>query len=131
MNNKLFILLSIIFVLTSVMIAQENAELSIDEMIICAAVEERQPMNADTVFIKTIGQLYCYTKLSGAGDTTSIAHVWYYKGDEMARIELSVKGKTWRTWSSKRILEEWTGKWKVDVVSAKGNILESKEFEIK
>ncbi|NIU01322.1 MAG: DUF2914 domain-containing protein [Nitrosopumilaceae archaeon] len=41
-----------------------------------------------------------------------------------------MKGKKWRTWSSKRIVEEWTGTWRVDVVSTAGKVLKSKEFVV-
>ena len=100
-------------------------------MVICTSVEERQPVGADTAFVKTIGQLYCFTKFSGGSDTTSVSHVWYYKGEQMAKVDLAIRGKTWRTWSSKRIVEDWDGSWKVDIVSEAGNVLKSKAFEVK
>ncbi len=131
MFKRFVIMLIVLLMSVSIITAQENTGLQVDEMVICTSLEERQPVGADTAFAKTVGQLYCYTKISGSVDTTTVSHVWYFAGEEKARVELSVKAKKWRTWSSKRIVEEWAGKWKVDVVSASGNILKSKEFVVK
>ncbi len=109
----------------------QEATLAVDDMVICTAIEDRQPVGIDTVFSNTVGQVYCFTNITGSVDTTSIYHVWYHNNVEMARVELSVKAKTWRTWSSKRIVEEWEGKWRVEVESADGEVLEIKEFIIK
>lgn len=112
--------------------AQETAAtINVDEMSICTSVEERQPVGTDTVFVKTVGQLYCFVKVSSESDTTSLYHAWIYNDKEMAKVELSVKGKTWRTWSSKRITEDWVGNWKVEVSSSTGDVLMTKEFVIK
>lgn len=111
--------------------SQDMATLKVDEMEICTAIEERQPAGADTAFLKTVGQLFCFVKVSGESDSTSISHVWFFDGKEMAKVELAVKGKTWRTWSSKRIVEDWVGSWKVEVQSSTGDVLMAKEFTIK
>jgi len=105
--------------------------IKVDEMAVCTSVEDRQPVGTDTSFVKTIGQLYCFVKITGESDSTSIFQTWIYNDKEMAKVELSVKGKTWRTWSSKRIVEDWVGNWKVEVSDAPGNILMTKEFVIK
>lgn len=105
--------------------------ITVDEMAICTSVEERQPVGTDTSFVKTVGQLYCFVKLSSESEATTIFHTWFYKGEEMAKVELSVRGKTWRTWSSKRIVEDWIGDWKVEVTSATGDVLKTVEFIVK
>jgi len=117
-------------------LAQETTQspvpaITIDEMAICASVEERQPVGTDTAFVKTVGQLYCFVKVSGESDSTSITHLWTFDGKEMAKVELAVKSKKWRTWSSKRIVEDWVGNWKVEVTSSTGDVLMTKEFVVK
>lgn len=111
--------------------SQDVVTLKVDEMTICTGIEDRQPVGMDTAFVKTVGQLFCFVKVSGESDSTSISQVWFYDGKEMAKVELSVKGKTWRTWSSKRIVEDWVGQWKVEVQSATGDVLMTKEFTVK
>lgn len=116
--------------------AQETAQeklavITVETMEVCTSVEERQPVGTDTAFVKTVGQLYCFVKLSSDSDDTSIFHTWFYNDKEMAKVELTVKGKTWRTWSSKRITEDWVGSWKVEATSATGDVLKTTEFVVK
>jgi hypothetical protein len=49
----------------------------------------------------------------------------------MARVSLRVAGPNWRTWSSKTILPEWTGEWRVDVVGPDGTVLRSVDFTVR
>jgi hypothetical protein len=127
---SLFIVLVLLFMAQN-LTAQVSATVEVEEMLFCTAVEERVPVGADTVFSDTVGTVYCFTKLSSSEDSTSIAHVWYYNDQEMARVNLNVLAKSWRTWSSKTILQEWIGKWRVDAVSEAGEVLKSKAFEVK
>jgi hypothetical protein len=121
----------VIFLLPVLAFAQGTPTIVVEDIQICTSVENRQPVGVNTSFSKDIGQLYCFTRLSSSQDTTSIFHVWYYNDKEMFRIELDVNAKTWRTWSSKRIIDTWTGEWRVDVLSSDGNVLTSKQFTIR
>jgi hypothetical protein len=129
---KLSIIALFIFwvIFTAVGFAQEAQQLKVEEMEICSAVEDRQPSGADTTFSATLEQLYCFTKIVGAEGETSISHVWYTGDEEKAKVDLTVKSENWRTWSSKKIIPEWAGNWRVDVVSADGEILASKKFTV-
>lgn len=120
-----------IFLFISIAFSQGDMNPAVDEIIICKDVQDRQPVAADSVFFSDAGSIFCYTKVSGAAADSSISHVWYYNDKEMARIKLNVKADVWRTWSSKRIVPEWTGKWHVDVESAAGKVLASKAFTVK
>jgi hypothetical protein len=111
--------------------AQQAAKLSVDEMVFCTGVQDRQPMGADTAFASSIGNVYCFVKISGGADTSSVDHTWYFNGKEMTAITLPVRSASWRTWSSKKIAPEWQGTWRVDVVSSSGEVLKSREFTIK
>lgn len=128
MKHLIIVLISI--ALFGVVRAQDMATLTVDEQTICTAIVDRMPDGADSSFASDVGKLYCFTKISGAADTTSISHVWYLNDEEKAKIELSVKGKSWRTWSSKNIDPSWIGNWKVEVVAANGDILSTKTFVI-
>ncbi|RMH43608.1 MAG: DUF2914 domain-containing protein, partial [Gammaproteobacteria bacterium] len=57
-------------------------------------------------------------------------HVWYWQDREMARVDLPVRSSNWRTWSSKRILPEWTGPWRVVVEDAAGKVVAEKVFRV-
>lgn len=131
MKAKIFLGLSIILFLPVLAFAQDSAGLTVDDIRICTSVEDRQPVGADTSFDSDVGKLFCFTKLSGDQESAVIYHVWYYNDKEMARTELSVRAKTWRTWSNKTILNTWTGNWRVDVLSSDGNVLGSMEFTVR
>ena len=124
-------LLFILFLAPMFLMAQEESTAKVTEITICTAVEDRVPVGADTTFSSTVERVFCYTKISGAAADSSVTHVWYHGDNEMARQKLNVKADNWRTWSSKRIMESWTGEWRVDVLSAAGIVLESKTFTVK
>jgi hypothetical protein len=105
-------------------------DVEVEELTFCAEVVDRTPAGADTAFANDVGQVCCFTKIVGAEDTTSVFHVWIYNDEEMAKVELPVRSNAWRTWSTKRIAEEWTGGWRVEVQTADGVILKSSEFLI-
>jgi hypothetical protein len=128
MNKSIVFLFSMVFCLTSIGHAQEKVGLAVEEAVFCTGVENREAVGVDTVFFDTVERVFCFTKVSGAEDITTIYHVWYYKDEEKARVELAVKAKSWRTWSSKRIMKGWEGIWRVDVIASDGGLLSSNEF---
>ncbi len=111
--------------------AQGTQGLTVEEMVFCAAVQDRAPSLPDTAFASTIENVWCFVRVAGAADTTSITQVWYYNDREMSRVELAVKSSNWRTWSSKMILPDMRGAWRVDVLSPAGDVLKSGTFAIK
>jgi len=130
--KKIYSLIFIIVLLLSgVLLAQNPPDIEVSSIAICTGVENRQPIGTDSVFTADTGKLYCYTKLTSQADTSEISHVWFYQDKEMAKINLLVKAKTWRTWSVKTILPAWKGNWKVDVQDANGKVISSASFRIK
>ena len=126
---KKLVLLSLgLFLVTSLCGTLQAGELAVEVMEFCPAVEDRAPVGATTQFLNPVEKIYCYTKIAGAADTVTVFHVWYYDEKEMARVELTVKSASWRTWSSKKMLQEWSDVWRVDVETEDGTVLESKEF---
>ena len=106
------------------------AAIEVGEAAIAAGISERTPVEVAESFPATIGRLYCFTRIAGAERETTVTHVWLYGGEEMARIELPVGAGDWRTWSSKRVLPDWNGAWRVDVLDAEGNVLKQLTFTI-
>lgn len=91
---------------------------------------DREPIEDGAAFSPSMGAVYYFTEVKGADTPTHITHIWYYEGREMAQIPLSVHGPRWRTWSSKQILQEWAGSWRVEAVDADGHVLSSQTFDI-
>jgi len=102
--------------------------LEVREATITTLVSERAPVDAIQTYPATVEQLYCFTRVVGAPTDTSISHVWYLNGTELARIELPVRSDNWRTWSVKTIFPGSAGEWKVDILDAEGSLLRSVAF---
>lgn len=89
---------------------------SVKQAVICEKVNDRIPWGSRDAFPSNIATLYCFTQLVEIPSQGVISHIWYYGKREMARVELTVSPPQWRTWSSKTILPNWEGNWKVDIV---------------
>ncbi len=116
MKRLLFPVISLALVLCGV--TAFGAGLKVEEGVITTRIVERSPADAVQTYPVTVGKLYCFTHLTGAEGDTDITHVWYLGDKEMGRVSLPVRSSDWRTWSSKTILPQWTGNWRVEVLDA-------------
>lgn len=105
-------------------------DLQVADLVIARAVMDRQPQEGGTSFPADVGTLYCWTRITGAEGETQVEHVWYHQDTEVARVPLRIAGSSWRTWSSKTIVPEATGSWRVDVVGPDGTVLKSESFTV-
>lgn len=104
--------------------------IAIREGVMATTIENRLPSGVGEQFPATVGMLYCFTAIGGAEADTSINHTWYYQDKEMATVALPVRSILWRTWSSKRIMPEWKGNWKVAVTAEDGMLLKTIPFTV-
>jgi hypothetical protein len=107
-----------------------HAQPSIEAASICTGVADREPVDAGTSFAVANERLYCYSKIDNITEATEIVHVWYFGETERARISLGVKPPAWRTYSSKIIQTHEIGSWRVEILDASGNLLETVKFEV-
>ncbi|MGD2186011.1 MAG: DUF2914 domain-containing protein [Desulfobacterales bacterium] len=110
--------------------AQVQDTIEVVAAAICKNVIEREAVDVANRFSNSVPRLYCFTKIVGASQPTEVVHVWSYGDVERARVSLAVDGATWRTYSSKAIQAHEIGSWRVDVLDASGNLLETINFEI-
>ena len=54
-----------VFLFFSLAFSQEATGPAVEEIVICTAIEDRQPVAPDTSFGADIGTLYCFTKITG------------------------------------------------------------------
>jgi hypothetical protein len=100
---------------------------------VCKGIEQNEPTEAGKSFVPEadgILRLCCFSEIGGAGEEATILHVWYWGDREMARVELPVRSFRWRTWSTKKILDEWQGEWRVDITDQQGFVLTSLTFSV-
>jgi len=106
------------------------AETTVTRIGIAKSVEKREPVAPSVEFSKNVGKLYCFTEVTTDEYPTEITHIWIYQKNIIAEVPLAVDSPRWRTHSSKIILPEWTGEWKVEVYSKAGQLLDSINFTI-
>ncbi len=110
--------------------AQAEAALSVGRAAFARGVVAREPVGVSDSFPADVGEVYFFTHILGAEEPTEILHVWIHNGWEMAIVPLEVQSPSWRTWSSKRILPEWTGEWTVEVRETDGTVIYRASFRI-
>ena len=107
-----------------------GADLQVEDAAVCSNVVDRQPVDSAASFPASVGRLYFFTRITGAQEPTQVIHTWYYGDAERARVTLSVNGSNWRTYSSKVIQANEIGSWRVEVLDADGNSLETVQFDV-
>ncbi len=102
------------------------------EAVLCTNVVDHEPVGEATDFPADVDKVYLWTKVTGLpeGESSFIHHVWLKGGEEMADVELVVKGDPWRTYSYKTIPPEWAGDWEVKVTGPDGNVIKSIPFTV-
>lgn len=109
---------------------QEAGGLSVAGMVVTTAVRDRMPADTLSTVPADVGRVLLWTRVTGGSAGASVEHAWYRGDQEMARVPLEVGGSDWRTWSSKRILPSWTGRWRVEVRGPGGEVLETTSFTV-
>lgn len=133
MNNTILHLAAIILAVVLMVLcpgafAQETDPLDVDVSAICTGVENLEPIGAGISFPNSIGELYCFTRITGALTPTTVTHVWYFEDTERGRMDLAVNAPRWRTFSSKIIQPHEIGSWRVEILDSEGDVLKLIQF---
>ena len=102
----------------------------IEDVAIATSIENHSPQKTAQSFSAIVGELHCFTKVVGARTPTFITHTWYYQDTKMATMRLPVNATYWRTWSTRTIMPEWKGAWRVEVSAEDGALLKTITFNI-
>lgn len=111
-------------------LGQDSAVLEVVDTAICSSVEDRACVDPKEEFSTGVERLYCFTRITGAPEDIEVTHVWYYGNIERARIALSVRSASYRTYSSKKIQLHEIGNWRVEVLGPDGTVLKTIPFSI-
>jgi hypothetical protein len=104
--------------------------ITVTEAVIAKTLADRVPQDTGSAFPAEVGQVVCWTKISGASGGATIHHVWFHGDTQVGDVELTVGGSPWRTWSRKNIPTDATGAWHVEIRDASGNMLRRVDFTI-
>lgn len=119
------------FVFSAVAVAAPGALSAQDqatvEAVLATDVVDRMSVGEATEFPADVGQVFLWTRVTGATGT-SIQHVWIHPDGQESPVTLQIGGSPWRTWSSKTIPPEWAGEWRVEIRDGAGNVLDIRSF---
>lgn len=93
------------------------------------AIVDREPADQVSSVASDVGTVYFFTELRDF-DGQTVVHRWSHDGEVMAEVTFDVGGPRWRVWSSKNLVADWTGNWKVDVVAADGSVVASQSLMV-
>lgn len=100
--------------------ASSTANEHVTRAVFTSAVQNREPTDTITSLSNDKNKIYFYSELTGLGGQ-SVTHRWEYQGKTIAEVKFNVGGPRWRVWSSKTLLPQWTGEWRVSVIDGNGN----------
>ena len=112
--------------------AVPQSGLAVAEIIFASGIDRANLAVIDPAseFDADVQQVVCYTRITGAQESTVVTHAWYYEGKTKAKVELAVGSASWRTYSTKQIQPTWTGQWEVKVLDESGAVLASASFTV-
>jgi hypothetical protein len=103
---------------------------TVERFVISKNVIHREPVGVGETFSADTEKLFCFLEARDIIDDTSVSFVWYFGEKMMAVVDLPLKkGSRWRTYSSKQ-LAGLTGEWRVELLDAGGNLLETVTFMV-
>jgi hypothetical protein len=91
------------------------------------AVADREPSDELSVVPSSTDRVYFFTELLGI-EGQRVTHRWEQAGQVRGEVGFDVVGPRWRVWSSKQMLPDWTGEWRVTVVDESGAELATRSF---
>lgn len=83
-------------------------------------IQNREPTDTITTLSNDKNKIYFFSELTGLGGQ-KVTHRWEYQGKTMGEVTFNVGGPRWRVWSSKTLLPQWTGEWRVTIIDGSGN----------
>jgi hypothetical protein len=125
MNSRRFFTLVITLVWIGIAVTRAMAqEITVAQAVVCQEIVDRMPVGAGDVIPAGTDRVFCFTRIDGIPGGGRDYPQLVLQGSLKASVVLPVRA-SWRTWSSKTLLPEWTGEWMVEVLSNDGTPLES------
>ena len=93
-----------------------------------SAIVDRNPVDDLSHLSTEVNKIYFFSEIQNM-EGNVITHRWIFNGNTMAEKSFEINGPRWRINSSKNLIPEWTGEWKVQVIDSVGNILLEDSFE--
>jgi len=119
---------AVLLIFSSPVLSADDPGFAISRMVMCEKISDREPYGIKDTFPDTTEVVYCFLEATNIEIDTTVSFVWYFEGQEKARVTLPLqKSKRWRTFSSKK-LANLKGNWAVELQDELGIILNSVSF---
>ncbi|UCG52321.1 MAG: DUF2914 domain-containing protein [Candidatus Latescibacterota bacterium] len=90
-------------------------------------IESREPIDRVDSLTTQVNNIFFFCEVRDMEGQT-VTHRWIHDEKKMAEVSFEIGGPRWRVYSSKTLLPEWTGRWKVEIVDGEGNKLDERSF---
>lgn len=105
-------------------------KLTLAQAVVCENIKEFAPHNEAVVFSMAIGRVNCFTFFEPVTETTFIYHNWFFQDKLTARVKLTLKPPSWKTYSTIQLREADRGPWRIEVTDHAGRIFTVLRFSI-
>lgn len=106
----------------------ESSKGTVARDVFTSDVQNHEPVDQLSSATTDLHTVSFFTELKGFEGQTVI-HRWEHNGENMAEVKFQVGGPRWRVWSSKNMMPEWVGTWKVSVVNGNGDVVASQTLD--
>jgi hypothetical protein len=127
--TTLFLLLiTMLWPAASAWAEEDTANLTINRLVICSGIENREPVDNVSSFPAGTEMAYAFLEATDISGDVEVSMVWLHEGSEVARVILPIRqGYRWRTYSNKN-LAGLSGSWRVEVQDSNSTVLAATEF---
>lgn len=100
------------------------------QALMCEDMLELVPRNPTTVFSIERRKVICFTSFDPVTEKTIVYHRWFHRGQNSAKMKLTLNPPRWSAYSSIQLRAEDIGPWRVEITDTQGHILEILRFSI-
>ena len=111
-------------------IAPEVNKLTLSQAVMCEDIKDFEPFNEAIVFSIALGKVNCFTFFEFIPEKTVIYHNWYFHDQLTAKVKLTLKPPSWKTYSTIQLREVDKGPWRVEITDARGRVFKVLRFSI-
>jgi len=128
--SAIFVTLTVSLIFFSPVFSMDEPGFTISRMVMCERISDSEPIGIAETFSADSETVFCFLEANDIENDTTISFVWYFVGQEKARIVLPLqKGRRWRTYSSKKLVN-MKGNWTVELQEASGIVLNTVSFQV-
>jgi hypothetical protein len=98
--------------------------------VMCEYIDDFAPQNQAVVFSIKAGKISCFTSFVGIKASTHTRHKWFRRDELVTTKRLTLKPRSWSTYSSIQLREADKGPWRVDILNNQDKIIKTLRFSV-